>query len=123
MPISPWRPSRPVALLIGILTLLPAVYFVFFIALMFSMFSTVGSGAGKGPPIDMFRYVFPLHLGAMLLMFALMVIYIVHAFRTDRIAEDRRVLWVVVLFMGSLFAFPIYWYLYLWRPSSSAPPA
>jgi hypothetical protein len=121
MPTSPWRPSRPVALLIGILTLLPAVYFVFFIAFMFSMFSTVGSGAGKGPPVDMFRYVFPLHLGAMLLMFALMVIYIVHAFRTDRIAEDRRVLWVVVLFMGNLFAFPVYWYLYLWRPSSSAP--
>jgi hypothetical protein len=118
MSTSPWRPSRPVTILIGFLTLLPIIYFIFFFILMFSAFASVGATSGKGAPFDMFRYIFPLHLGAMLLMVVLMAVYIVHAFRTDRIPDDRRVVWVIILFMGNMIAFPIYWYLYLWRAPS-----
>jgi hypothetical protein len=36
-------------------------------------------------------------------------------FRNDRVNKDMKVLWAVVLFMGSFIAMPIYWYLYIWR--------
>lgn len=50
----------------------------------------------------------------------LLVTYILDTFRNDRVAKDMKALWAVVLFMGSIFAMPIYWYLYVWRDS---PPA
>jgi len=64
--------------------------------------------------------VFVLHLFTMLSMFVLMTIYVVHAFKTDLIPNDRRVLWVVVLLFGGIIACPIYWYLFMWRPGKQA---
>ena len=106
--------------IIGVLTIWPIVYFFMFLGFMFISFSTIAAHAGKPPSFDAFRYIFPLHLLTMLLMFVLTALYVVHAFRTDRIAEDKRVLWVVILFFGNMVAFPIYWYLYLWRPSATS---
>jgi len=119
MPTSPWRPSRPVTVLIGALSILPIIYFIFFMTVISSAFASVGNSGGKGEPFKMFQYILPMHLGTMVLMFALMVVYIVHAFRTDRISDDRRVVWVIILFMGNMVAFPVYWYLYLWRSPSA----
>jgi hypothetical protein len=118
---SPWQPSRPVALLIGILSVWPFVYFCSFIAFVVFTFASVGT-RGKGsvfPPI--FASIFVVHVLTMLLTFLLLAIYVYHAFNTDRIANDRRVLWVLILFFGGLIAFPIYWYLYLWK--TDGPPA
>jgi hypothetical protein len=56
----------------------------------------------------------------MLVTFALLALYVVHAFKTDRLASDKKVLWVIVLFLGNLVAFPIYWYLYMWRAERRA---
>ena len=120
MASSPWRPSRPVTIFIGILTVWPIVYFCLFVGFMFFSFSAMTASTPKPPSFDLFKYVIPLHLLTMLLMFALTAVYVIHAFRTDRIADNQRVLWVVVLFFGNMIAFPIYWYLYLWRPSAAS---
>jgi len=123
MTATPWRPKRPATILIGILTIWPFIYFFLFIAFMFFTFISISGAAGrKGPPAG-FLLIFPLHLLTMLLMFVLIALYVIHAFRTDLIAEDRRVLWVIVLLFGGLIAGPIYWYLYLWRPLSNDLPA
>jgi hypothetical protein len=113
---TPWKPSKPVAYLIAVLTVWPPIYFCLFISFVVFSFASFGSHSSKSPGTDLFRYIFPLHLLTMLLMFALTAVYIVHAFRTDQLAQDKRLLWVVVLFFGSMFAFPIYWWFYL-RPS------
>jgi hypothetical protein len=119
---TPWRPSRLTTILLGFLTVWPIAYFIFFMGFMVYAFSQVGS---KSTPFAGFWFIFPLHFATILLMFALGAIYVIHAFRTDRIAEDRRVLWVVTLFFGNMIAFPIYWYLYLWRkdPAAVSPVA
>jgi hypothetical protein len=93
------------------------IFLAWFAYMWFSV--SRGSGTGTGEP-PFFKYIFPLHCLTMLLMFALMGIYVFHAYRTDRIPQDKKVLWVVILFFGNLIAFPIYWYLYMWR---AAPPA
>jgi threonine/homoserine/homoserine lactone efflux protein len=111
---SPWQPSRPLALFIGVLSVWPIVYFFLFMASMVFMFTSAGT---RSP---LFASIFVLHVLTMLLIFALMAVYVFHAFNTDRIANDRRVLWVLVLLLGGLIAFPIYWYLYMWRPDSSS---
>lgn len=48
---------------------------------------------------------------------ALTVFYMVNVFRNDRVEKDKKVLWAVVIFMASVIAMPIYWYLYIWRES------
>jgi hypothetical protein len=47
----------------------------------------------------------------------LLVIYIRHVFKTDRVPQDKKSLWAVVLLLGSMIAMPIYWYLYIWPES------
>lgn len=115
MASTPWQPSRTTTILLGILTVWPFLYFLLFIGVLFFGFASTSITALDRPSFDIFRLIMPLHLLTMLLMFTLTAVYIIHAFRTDRIAEDKRVLWVVVLFLGNMMAFPIYWYLYLWR--------
>ena len=91
-----------------------------FIAYMFISFGRAGESATGAPAL--FRYVFLLHLLTMVLMFALIALYLVHAFRTDLLPSDRRVLWVVVLLFGFVLAAPIYWYFYLWKPLAQGHP-
>lgn len=100
---------------LGLLTLWPLFYmglfFVFFMYMVFSM----TRGRHQAPAPDLFLYIFPLHCCTILLIFVLTGVYVFHAYKTDRIPPDRRILWVVILLFGNMMAFPIYWYLYLWR--------
>ncbi len=59
------------------------------------------------------------HILTMFLMFALTAFYIVYLFRTDRVAQDKKALWAVVLFFANVFAFPVFWYLYIWKEPES----
>lgn len=119
MASTPWRPSRPVTILLGFATIWPLLYIVSFFGFIFFLFARA-TAAPQPQAFDAFRYVFALHVLTMILMFALTIVYIVHAYRTDQIAEDRRMIWIVILFFGNLIAFPIYWYLYLWKAGDRA---
>ena len=117
MPDQPWRPSRVTTILIGAVSAWPITYMCLFFGFMAYSFSSIASNAGGSLGIPaLFPYFFLVHLLTMLLMFVLMTVYIVHAFRTDLVPNDKKVLWVVILFFGNVVAFPIYWYLYMWRP-------
>jgi hypothetical protein len=117
MDTGPWRPSKFVAYLIGVLTVWPIVYFALFMSFMAFAFATVGGRSSKPPSANLFMYIFPAHLLTMLLMFALTAVYVVHAFRSDELPSDKRTLWVIILFFGNIFAFPVYWWFYI-RPGS-----
>jgi hypothetical protein len=119
MTAQPWKPSKGIAYLLGVLTVWPLIYFCLFMSFMVFSFASFGSGPGKAPSFDLFRFIFPLHLLTMLLMFGLTAAYVVHAFRTDEIASDKRTLWMIILFFGNMLAFPVYWWLYV-RPSRPA---
>jgi hypothetical protein len=108
--------SRPVAAILGAISIWPAAYFLFFIALMFS--AALGQEERVG---SLFPAFFVVHIVTMLVTIGLLVFYIVHLFKNEQLSGDRRVLWAIVLFMGHVIAFPVYWYLYIWK--SSAPAA
>jgi len=122
---QPWKPSKPVAYLLAVLTVWPVIYIGLFMSVFMFTFVSIGHKA-SGPPIDVFKYVFPLHCLTMLIIFGLTGAYVVHAFRNDELSSDKRTLWVVVLFMGNMLAFPVYWWFYI-RPGASqktaVPPA
>ena len=113
---SPWNPSKRTRILIGVATVWPVVYFAFFMA-------AIGAGfwLSRRPDTahraDLFKYIFPLHCFAMLTMFALTAVYIVHAVKNPELRQEMRIIWVIILFMGNMFAFPVYWWLYL-RPGA-----
>lgn len=118
---QPWRPSRLTTVLIGGLTVLPMIHMCLFVAFMVYSFTSTSSHAENDAGIaTLFRYIFTSHILAMLLIVILITTYIVHVFRTNLIPNDMKVLWAVVLFFGSIIAMPIYWYLYMWRPSGAA---
>jgi len=111
----PWNPSKSTRILIGVLTVWPPVYFVLFMSFIGLNFFLIDNASHKAPPnIDFFfKYLFPVHCLTMLISFALTAVYIVHAIKNDRIRQDMRVVWIIVLFMGNMFAFPVYWWIYL----------
>ena len=114
--------SRGKAIALAVFTIWPILYMVFFMGAMFWMMMSDFSGGGdRSRPPTLFLIILPLHLLTMLAMFALLVIYIVHVFKTDRVPQDQKALWAVVLFLGNVIAMPVYWYLYIWKqPEKSA---
>ncbi len=103
--------SRPMALLVGVLSAWPIVYFIGFMATMAMTFSTGGPFADGGS----FDLLFRVHLLTMLVSMALLAFYVTHVFKSPRLPQDQRVMWLLVLFMGNMLAFPVYWYLHVWR--------
>ena len=119
------RLSRPVAILVGFLTLLPLVYMVYFFVTIASTFvqASPGAHADSGAFGRSFQLLMALHLSAMLLTFLLLAFYIVHVFKCPAFTDNRRVLWALVIFFGSFVGMGVYWYLNIWRePAPSVPP-
>lgn len=113
--------SKGQKITLAVFTAWPFLYMIFFMCAIFGMMISDFSGGGhsSGPPTVML-IIFPLHFLTMLEIFALLVIYIMHVFKTDRVPQEQKALWAVVLFLGNMIAMPIYWYLYIWRGPKEA---
>jgi hypothetical protein len=111
--------SRPIKIVVGVLTAWPVLYiFLFFAFIAGTMFwmSRSASGGGphsSGPPVA-FLLLFAAHFATILLMFGLIAFYIVFLFKTDRVPQDKKALWAAVLFLGNMLAMPVFFYLYVW---------
>ncbi|MBZ0090393.1 MAG: hypothetical protein K8H90_08460 [Thermoanaerobaculia bacterium] len=106
--------GKPLALAIAAVTLLPGLYMVLLSASAFADFGAPRS-PGNMAIFGSFETMMALHLGTMLLSIAFLVFYVVHAFKNQRLTQDKRVLWVILLFFGSFIAAIVYWANYIWR--------
>ena len=103
--------SRPLKVVIGVLTAWPLLYMGLFFAfilgtmLWISAITPDGGPDSSGPPVA-FLAVVAGHIATMLLMFGLTAFYIVFLFKTDRVPRDKKALWAVVLFLGNILAMP-----------------
>ena len=101
-------------LLLGLVSLWPIAYLLLFFVVIFATeFFMPGSGQPGPPPL--IALILPLHFLTMLVVLALLVFYIVNVFKNDQVEKDKKALWAIVLFMGSMIAMPVYWYLYIWK--------
>jgi hypothetical protein len=114
--------TKSAKIALGVATLWPFAYLFVFFAFFFGiMINSPGPGKEAGIPLFMVVF-FALHLFTMLLGMALTVFYMVNIFRNDRVDKDKKVLWAVVIFLGSMIAMPIYWYLYIWKEAAGPAP-
>jgi len=111
--------SRPLKVAIGMLTAWPLVYMFVFIAFIAGTMFWIGVMApgdgshSSGPPVA-FLALMAGHLATTMLMLGLTAFYIVFLFKTDRVPQDKKALWAVVLFLGNIIAMPVFFYLYVW---------
>ncbi len=91
-------------LMLGILTVLPIFYLIFFI-MNFVNFPDLG--------ID-FDLMFDLHVAVIFLLFGLTIYYLIHIFSTKRLEGEQRILWAILFFVGNIMVYPVYWYLHIW---------
>lgn len=109
--------QKTAKLLLGLATLWPVLYLIlFFVVILLTTLFLPGTPGQPGPP-PLIGLILPLHLITMVVVFALMIFYIVNVFRNDRVEKDKKALWAIVLFMGSMIAMPVYWYFYIWKSS------
>ena len=104
--------DRAAKVLIGVATLWPLVYMLLFAVSFVAMAMKAGGGLIR------FETLFLLHLFTIVWIFVLLVFYIVYLFRTERVSQDKKVLWAVVLFLGHMLAMPIFFWLYIWPGNS-----
>ena len=118
--------SKGKAILLGLATLVPVVHMVVTMVVMMGIIAysaLADPEALESTPIDLiFGLVFAFHFLSIFLVFGLLIVYIIHLFHSDRVPQDKRALWAVVLFLGNVFAMPVYWYIYI-RPRDATPPA
>ncbi len=96
--------------LLGILTALPIGYMVFFMT--FISMQVYNGNLNDAASEKMFHLIFLMHLGVMLILAVLLVIYIVDVFKNPNVSQEKKSLWAIVLFIGGPVAMPIYFYLY-----------
>lgn len=105
------------AIVLGIFSIWPIVYMVFFMFSIFAMmFLSISHppAQNSGPPL-LFLIIFPLHFLTIIEIFVLLAIYMIFLFKTDYVKQDQKALWAVVLFMGNTLAMPVFWYIYVWK--------
>ncbi|MGD8998807.1 MAG: hypothetical protein PVF75_00210 [Granulosicoccaceae bacterium] len=110
--------NKPVKLLLGLLSIIPLLYFIGFFVFTFSMvFGAMMPPFAESPELanDWFLKLFIAHLATMLLIMALIVTYLVVLFRSTSIEQNMKILWTILLLFFGVFAFPVFWYLYIWR--------
>ncbi|HPK65688.1 MAG TPA: hypothetical protein PKX99_03815 [Thermoanaerobaculia bacterium] len=109
---------KPLALVIGGLTLLPGVLLAIAFAL-FLLLIVAGEGHHQGPGYALLATMIGLFGATILLSIGLLIFYIVHVFKNPRLQQETRILWVLVLFLSNhagLGFVPciIYWWLHIW---------
>ena len=62
------------------------------------------------------------HSLSLLSIVVLLAIYIVFLFKTDRVRQERKALWVIGFFLFHVFTMPLFWYLYVRKDLSQSTP-
>lgn len=119
--------SRSKAIALGIFTVWPLVYMVLFMCVVFGMIVTTAAAGPDAEPTGLFGSpevimpaLFILHGLTMVCMLILIVIYLVHLFKTSDVRQDKKALWAVVLLLANIWAMPVYWYFYIWRSATES---
>jgi len=61
----------------------------------------------------------PMLIFVAIVTFAIAGSFISYAQRSPTVPSSKRTLWSVLLLFGNVFAVPVFWFLYIWRPLHS----
>ncbi|MDE3249791.1 MAG: PLDc N-terminal domain-containing protein [Bacteroidota bacterium] len=107
-------------LLLGILTLLPIVLTIVFLASFFSFFiGMIRSGGDEQMAqewiLGNFLWIVLMSVILGLLHLGLLIYFIVHAINNGLVSSNERIVWILVFIFVGTIGMPIYWYLRIWR--------
>ena len=94
-------------ILSGILSLIPLVYLPLFII---GVFDSSEFGADFG---------WNVHMGMIYFNILFTIALAIHLFTKTVYNTQVKLLWLLALMFGNIIAFPIYWYLNIWKSSSA----
>lgn len=103
-------PSHRGGPLLAFLTFWPFIYIAAFFLMV-----VPGSLGGQVPfflhagPAGALAF-FAVHLGTILVGLGSTVFYIVHAAKNPRLATDDKIMWVALIVLFTMFAYPVYWW-------------
>jgi len=118
--------SKPVKILIGVLTVF-AILFPFFIMPVFMMFFMFSSGFPFFDPQSVpnpndieamlpFMFVFyPLMMCFSVVQLGLQIFYVIHEIKNKALTDTFRILFAIGTFLLPYVAMPIYFFVYLWK--------
>ena len=113
--------SRSGKLFLGALTLLPFLLFAIYIAVFITFFFEMVRHQSADPEF-FFADIFPIVVFALLMAlatFGLLIYYIIHAVNNKKIDSTERLIWILVFLFAGMIGFPIYWYMRIWKDSTS----
>lgn len=117
--------NKPAKIVLGIFTFLPLIFGIG--SFIFAVHQIVSIVFSEDPamPFMLLSYLshvvpylfilFPLYLG-------LGIFYLVHIIRNNYFDSEKRILWIIVLFILHAFAMPVYWYAHIWKEQTSKQP-
>ncbi len=115
--------NRTSTILLGLVTLIPAVCLVVTLVQMIDVFSEIAATGGSVEPGVLSQGIKNSLVASWIssiAMVPLVVFYVWHAAaRASFSGQLARVIWIAALILVAPLAMPIYWYAHLWAPVPS----
>ncbi len=114
--------NKSTKIILGILTFLPLLFTISILGFIaFNFFSVFFSQEPKMPLMlfSYLSYILPYAFLIILLALGLFIFYIAHIIQNSFLDTEKRILWIVVVFLVYGFAIPIYWYIHIWKENSA----
>jgi hypothetical protein len=117
--------SKQRKIILGILSFLPLLFIVIYFVFFFSMFASGfrESAQGGGPPVFLLNNMNGLSITMGLLVITslgLLIYYIIHVMNNTRLDSSGRLVWLLIVLLANVVAYPIYWYLEVWKSPATA---
>lgn len=106
------KTNKPLAILWLIFSILPLMYFPYFLIQFSSLTDMSLSSEVRNSQLGK---MFIFHILIILEAWVLVASYIIYLFKTSVVPKEKKTLWVIVLIFGNVFVMPVFWYLYVWR--------
>ena len=112
--------SRNNKMILGIFSLFPIILLIIYFILFYSFFSyLIDQGYGYEPdPREFFRAFMPLLilvLVKVLIVITLLIIFIIDLVNNKKLDSTERIIWILAFIFVGFIAFPLYWYMRIWR--------
>ncbi|PAU93345.1 hypothetical protein CK503_11435 [Aliifodinibius salipaludis] len=114
--------NKSAKIVLGIITFLPLLFTISILGfIIFNFFSMFFSQEPQIPMMlfSYLSYILPYLFVIILLTLGLFVFYIVHLIQNSFLDTEKRILWIVVVFLLYGFAIPIYWYIHIWKRNTA----
>jgi len=108
------RLTRRKKVALGLATAWPLIYVAgvtpFFVVTFLRLKGFLDGLRPRELPLEFYIIMLPLHALTALGMMALVVVYMLHALQNRRLEQSTRMLWVVLLFVGTMLIMPVYFF-------------